>query len=139
MEGYMSQAVSTGVAVSGNRVVRLCALGVGIWVVGVVSAHLAAPFGMFTAGFAPALLITTVLAAWLCVRLVKRVSGRANLLEAVALVSMPALSLDGIALTWAPGLYSAVDSEQRQAAAWLLWFVGVSLSIALVRTGRRDA
>jgi hypothetical protein len=132
------QAVSTGAAIGGDRVARLCALGVALWVVGVMSGHLAAPLGMFTAGVAPGLLIFTVLAAWLCVRLVGRVAGRTTLLEATALASFPALLLDGLAFTWAPQIYSTVEAEQRQAAGWLLWFVGAALAIAHVKTARQS-
>jgi hypothetical protein len=134
----MSEAVSTNVAAGGDKVMQLCALGVGLWVVGVVSAHLAAPFGAFTAGFAPALLIISVPVAWACVRLIARFGGRTTLLEATALASTPALLLDGVAFTWLPHLYSVVETEQRQAAAWLLWFVGAALAIACVRTARRS-
>jgi hypothetical protein len=115
----------------------LCALGTGLWVVGVASGHLAAPYGAFTPGFAPALLIATLLMAWLSVRLIARVGGRTTLLEATALASIPALLLDGAAFTWAPQLYSTVEAEQRQAAAWLLWFVGAALAIALFNSVRR--
>jgi hypothetical protein len=31
-----------------------------------------------------------------------------------------------------PTLYSAVEPQQRAAAAWLLWFVGVGLALSLI-------
>jgi len=119
----------------GGMVVRLSALSVGLWVVGVLAVHFAAPFGVFGAPFAAILLIATIPLAWLTVRLAGRFSpGR--IVEAVALASMPALVLDGLALTWMPAVYSVDAGEQRAAAAWLLWFVGVSLAIAIWKSFR---
>jgi hypothetical protein len=118
---------------------RLIALGAGLWAVGVLGIHCAAPFGVLGAAWAAPVLALGVAGAWGCVRLVERVGGigRARLLEAVALTCMPALMLDGVALTWAPQIYSARQGEQHAAAGCLLWFVGVSLAIAVFKGGRQ--
>jgi hypothetical protein len=132
------EAVHESTGVFGGTTTRLYGLGAALWMVGVVSAHLGAPFGMFAAGFAPALLLGTVPVVWLTLRLVGRVAGgRMPVLEAVALTSLPALLLDGMAFTWMPGVYSASVFDQRQAAAWLLWFVGVSLAAAVLKGARQ--
>jgi len=130
------QAVQSGTVMGGTTVARLCALGVGLWMVGVVSAHVGAPVGMFAAGFTGVLLVATLPVAWLCVRLIGRLRGQLGWVEATALASMPALILDGVAFSWAPGFYSEWAGEQRRAAAWLLWFVGVALAIAAFKTAR---
>jgi len=124
--------------VFGGSVARLSAASVGLWAVGVLMVHFAAPFGFFTGRFAAVLLIATLPMAWGTVRLAGRVGGLApgRIVEAVALGSMPALVLDGLALTWMPGFYSVEVGEQRAAAAWLLWFVGVSLAIAVWKSVR---
>jgi hypothetical protein len=41
-----------------------------------------------------------------------------------------------VALTWMPAVYSLDVGEERAAAAWLLWFVGVSLAIAVWKSLR---
>jgi hypothetical protein len=117
----------------GGSVARLSALSVGLWGIGVLSVHFAAPHGAFTPRFAAVLLLATIPMAWLTVRLAVRTSGLtpARIMETAALVSMPALLLDGLALTWVPAFYSIDPGEQRAAAAWLLWFVGVSLAVAI--------
>jgi hypothetical protein len=122
----------------GGGVARLSALSVGLWVVGVLTVHFAAPFGAFGAPFAAVLMIATIPLAWLTVRLAGRSGGlgRGRIVEAVALASMPALVLDGVALTWMPAVYSLDVGEERAAAAWLLWFVGVSLAIAVWKSLR---
>lgn len=122
----------------GGSVARLSAVSVGLWGVGVLAVHFGAPLGVFTAPFAAVLLAATVPMAWGTVRLAGRVGGLApaRIVEAVALGSMPALVLDGLALTWMPAFYSVTAGEQRAAAAWLLWFVGVSLAIAVWKGSR---
>jgi hypothetical protein len=125
----------------GVPVVRLAMLGAVLWVVGVVGIHLAAPSGAFTARLAYLVLPAAVPMAWGTVRLARRIGERsgAGLLEAVALVALPAALLDGIALTWAPGLYAADAADQRAAGAWLLWFLGASFAAALAMSPKRAA
>lgn len=54
--------------------------------------------------------------------------------ESVALQTAVATMLDGVALTWVPGLlYSRDDAVARVGAAWLLWGVGLGLTYALKR------
>jgi hypothetical protein len=113
----------------------LLGLGVAFWVSGVVGVHFLAPLGVFSGRWSWALLVGTGPAAWGTVRLIKRVSGVAGgaLPGAVAMVSMPALLLDGVAMTWAPFVYVGDAAAQRAVGAWLLWFVGVSLVVAFLR------
>ncbi len=120
------------------RAVKLALLGMALWAIGVGGVHLAASRGVFGPAGSPLLLAMTLPLAWATLRLIRRVSGAgAGMVEATALVSAPALLLDGVVLTWAPWLYDATESGQRAAGAWLLWFVGVSLVIAFA--GARQA
>ena len=75
--------------------------------------------------------------AWATVDLARRIAGgRTALLEATAVACIPALLLDGLALTWAQPIYGAAAMPLQGPAAWLLWFVGVSLAVALWRQMR---
>ena len=112
----------------------LIGLSVALWALGVAMIRLAAPFGMFARHLAAPLFLATIPMAWLTVDLAGRVAaGRLGVLEATAVVSAPALLLDGVALTWAPALYGVAAAPLQAPAAWLLWFVGVSLAVASAR------
>jgi hypothetical protein len=120
---------------------RLAMLGAVLWVIGVAGIHLASPSGVFSRRLGFFVLLAALPMAWGTVRLARRIclpSG-AGLVEAVGLVALPAALLDGIALTWAPGLYAADAADQRAAAAWLLWFLGASFAAALAMSPRREA
>jgi hypothetical protein len=114
-------------------------LGLALWVAGVVGAHVASPSGVFASRLAVLLLPTSALVAWGTVRLTQRVAAldRTQLIEGVALAALPAALLDGVALTWVPGLYAADAADQRAVAAWLLWFLGASFAIAASMSRRK--
>jgi hypothetical protein len=59
---------------------------------------------------------------------VGRVEGE-KLLSAVAIIVLTATLLDGVALTWFQSWYGLTQAGLLLAAAWLLWGVGVSLSV----------
>ena len=118
--------------------IRLMVLSVILWAVGVLTIRLAAPLGVFSPGFSIVLMLATIPLAWQTVDLAVRLAGRDSPLLAVAtLVSMPALLLDGLAMTWTPGIYGPAALPLRAEAAWLLWFVGISLAVALLRQMRQ--
>jgi len=115
-------------------------LGAVLWVIGVAGLHVAAAGGVF-ATWPTLVILAAVPMAYGTARLAGRIGRRsgAGLLESVALVALPASLLDGIALTWVPGVYAAQASDQRAAAAWLLWFVGISFAAALAISHKREA
>jgi hypothetical protein len=79
------------------------------------------------------LFICSIPVAWILVKIsavVGKVDGD-DLLSAVTIMSLTALLLDGIALTWCQDWYGLAQSGLLLAAAWLLWGVGVSLAFAL--------
>jgi hypothetical protein len=138
----MSGLVHTGGVTGGlgsARGVKLVLLGGALWAIGMGGVHLAAVWGVFMPAWSALLLAMTLPMAWATLRLIRRVSGAdaSGMVEVTALVSAPALLLDGVALTWAPSLYDATEAGQRAAGAWLLWFVGVSLVMAFA--GARQA
>ncbi len=78
--------------------------------------------------------LTTILVAWLSIRLIRRSARLApgRLLAGVSVVGTIAMMTDGLVLHWAPGFYGTDDTVIRLGAAWLLWGYGLSLGIALL-------
>jgi hypothetical protein len=128
------QAIVTAVPTT----TRLMMLSVLLWITGIVSVHFASPFGVFSPGFAPLVLLAALPLAFGCVRLAGRfIEGQAmSLIEAVAFAAFPAALLDGMAFTVAPSFYAQAAADQRAAATWLLWFLGLSLALAVSMSGR---
>jgi hypothetical protein len=114
------------------------ALGIAFWVAGVTAARGLARAGMFAPAWQWAILIGTIPVAWLTVRCIRRLlrPSLADLPQVTAIVSIPALLLDGMVMTAAPDLYSPDEPVRRAIAAWLLWFVGVALAVALTMRAR---
>ena len=119
---------------------RLCVLSVLLWGVGVAAIRLALPFGGFAAGPASwAVLAATLPLAWVCLRLCVGVAGKAgvDVIGVAALVCTPALLLDGVAMSLVPWLYGPLEAGRRAGAAWVLWFVGVTLALAFLQASRQ--
>jgi len=78
------------------------------------------------------LFAATLPASWIsilvCLPLGGATPGKA--VPAVALMSIAALLLDGIAFTWFPSAYGNEPTVVHLGAAWLLWAVGVFLVVA---------
>lgn len=75
--------------------------------------------------------VASIPIAWILVKIsavVGKIDGE-DLLNAVAIMALTALLLDGIALTWFQGWYGLGQAGLVLAAAWLLWGVGISLAI----------
>jgi hypothetical protein len=130
----ITSPLPTGLAIRRGIFVRLVGLGAGLWGIGLVAIHLAAPFGVLTPSWSLPMLLATLPLAWLTLRLLGRIAGASglSLVEMLCIAAMPALLLDGVVLSWAPWLYSAVVSEQRAAGGLLLWFNGVAIVLALL-------
>jgi hypothetical protein len=138
----MLQIGQTGIMQGGDTAdipaSRVIPLGIGFWVLGVLSVRVMVPLGLFHAGLALPLLVATLPVTWLAIRLGRRLLGLPadKLVYGMALLSVPALLLDGTVLSVAPTVYCADPLEQRAAAAWLLWFVGATLATAYVIAAR---
>jgi hypothetical protein len=140
MEDFMKTA--TQLSMAENRVqmnfplfVVLGALG---WLIGVLFIRFAgATFFIEGSLWLVGLYLLTIPVAWLTIKgiaLAGKLSG-VKILMAVVIVCITATILDGMAIAWFPLLYGLPTAAHLLAAAWLLWFVGVSLfeSIILVR------
>ena len=119
---------------------KLLVLSVVLWIVGVATIRLVAPCGRCAPRVGAGLFLATVPVAGATGDVAKRVAGgRVPLLQATTVASVPALLLDGLALGWAPAIYGPAAMPLQAPAAWLLWFVGVSLAVALWRQMRHIA
>jgi hypothetical protein len=87
------------------------------------------------------LFAVTVPAAWGSVWLAGRVANLrpAQLVPGTAFACAVAMLCDGVALTWAPGVYGGASARLALGAAWLLFGVGAILIAAFVTAGRRGA
>ncbi len=77
------------------------------------------------------LFVASLPIAWVLIKIstvVGKIDGE-DLLTAVAIMALTALLLDGVALTWFQSWYGLAPTGLLLAAAWLLWGVGISLSI----------
>jgi hypothetical protein len=78
--------------------------------------------------------VSTLPIGWVSVRLTRKLARLSPeaLVGGVALASVVAMSIDGVALRWASWVYASDDRVIRFGSAWLLWGYGVSLGIALL-------
>jgi len=102
-------------------------LGVLAWVAGVLLIRFAgASFFVEGSAWLVGLYMLTIPGAWLLVKgiaLATKLSGTA-IVTAIVIMNATATLLDGAAIAWLPSLYGVLTPAL--AAAWLLWFVGVS-------------
>ena len=87
------------------------------------------------------LFISSIPLAWVLVKagaIIGKVEGE-SLLAATALMSLTALLLDGIGLTWFQNWYGLEQPRLLLASAWLLWGVGVSLAVGYWESRRYTA
>lgn len=77
------------------------------------------------------LYVASIPIAWISIEISAIIGkiARKDLLNAVAIMALTALLLDGVALTWFPSWYGLAPTGLLLAAAWLLWGVGISLGI----------
>jgi hypothetical protein len=87
------------------------------------------------------LFVSSIPLAWVLVKgsaMIGKVKGE-KLLMATALMSITAMLLDGIGLTWFQAWYALEATQLLLAAAWLLWGVGVSLAVGYWESRRYSA
>ena len=109
-------------------------LGAVFWLVAAVALRLAEPLGVIGAGAAPQALALAVVAVSLAVTVILvqallRLRG-ARLFEAVSVMTMTALLLDGLAFSFAPGLYGSGEGHRLAASALVLWGGGFGMLVA---------
>ena len=83
-----------------------------------------------------ALFIASIPIAWLLVSLLCRLAKLAphQILTGICIAVGAATLCDGLALTWLSSLYGDNDLHIRLGAAYILWGVGLFLTVALIRT-----
>ncbi len=116
-------------------------LGIVLWLDAALFIRYGAPSWLFAGAAAGvALFVLTIPLAWMLVWCLQRISpqGSNQVVAGVAIAAAAACLCDAVALTWRPTLYGERPGEQLPAFAWLFWFVGVSLALA-VAMGRRRA
>ena len=121
-----------------GQIVVCGAIACGLWMVATLGirlfpASLTDPL-LGAVGFA-----LSVPIGWLCVRLTVRVAQLApdQILAGIMVVLGDAMLIDGVALRWFHGLYSADEQICRLGAAWLLWGYGASAIAGVVFARRR--
>ena len=67
--------------------------------------------------------LATVPLAWGLLWLAMAMGRVRGVLPALAVMSLVAMMLDGVAITWVPELYGVAPDAMGMAAAWLLWGV----------------
>jgi Kef-type K+ transport system membrane component KefB len=110
------------------------------WFVAALFIRWAAPLGWFDGGTANVILFAVSLpVAFVTVELVRRFVPAGQVTLGCALLTTPALVLDGLALTWTPALYGNHPGGPNHGSTWLLYGVGAILAVALWRdlAGRR--
>jgi hypothetical protein len=120
---------------------RLAVLAVVIWYAAAVFIRFALPAGLYGGGPGALLFAATVPLAWGSVWLAVRVAGLrpAQVVPGTAFACAVAMLCDGVALTWAPGVYGGASARLALGAAWLLFGVGAILVGALFTASRRGA
>lgn len=124
-------AQTTSVEKSFN-VALFIGLGIVFWVSGVLFIHFAgSPLFDYSNPWLLLLFVAAIPLSWVFAKILAvlgQVSG-ADLLRAFSLSSFAAAVLDGIALTWFPGLYGLEQARLFLAAAWLIYVFGVGFGI----------
>ncbi len=119
-------------------IMRLVAAGVVGWVLAALFIRYANGARLFEGAAEPVLFALCFPIAWGTVLLL-RVSDRVRpeqMVSAMSVALMPALFLDGFALTLAPWIYGATPDALLPAAAWLLFGVGAFIAAAFLEERR---
>ncbi len=110
-------------------------LGVLFWLTGVLFIRFAGTI-FFAEGsvWLVGLYLLTVPVVWVMIDSVSLIGklSRLQTLMAIVIFNFTATLLDAVAIAWLPSIYGLPAPAQPLAAAWLLWFVGVSLYLSLM-------
>ncbi len=115
-----------------GQIFGLLALAVSFWASGVGLIRLISSLQLWGGTGSAVLFTLSIPTAWLCILSVRRLAGLApaQVLTGTALITAVVGLLDGLAITWWPALYGG---PALLAAAWLLWFVGAVLGVAVMQ------
>lgn len=122
------------------RTLSLILLGAVLWFLAAVFIRLAMPWGLFSGGYATAILFAiTALLAPVLLSSVHRLTagGTAPRLPTAAILCLVGGLLDAVAMTWSPELYASNPARLVAGAAWLLFGVGALLTSAMLQDRTR--
>lgn len=122
-----------------DQLVRLASLAVLLWYVAARCIRVGLPAGLYGGPSGAVLFAASVGIAWPAVRLGAWVGALRppQVLPGIVFACAVAMLCDGLALTWAPGVYGGTSPRLALGAAWLLWGVGAILLVAAA--GRRGS
>ncbi len=126
---------------SRSQAARLAVLAVVIWYLAALFIRFGLPARLYGGGPGVLLFAATLPVAWGSTRLAERVAGLrpAQVVPGTAFACAVAMLCDGVALTWAPGVYGGASARLALGAAWLLFGVGAILVAAILVASRRGA
>jgi hypothetical protein len=116
-----------------SQIIILDVYGLALWLIAAVMIRYGTPAGLFGPLANIPVYAVTAVGAWLLVRSSARWAGLrpGQLLAGTVIVSIAALSADGIAIAWAPTLYGADAAASLPGIAWLSFAVASSFVWAL--------
>lgn len=119
----------------------LAGYAVILWLFALGLIHFRGPAGIFEGLWHAVLYALTIPVTMYTNASSRRWAGlpKSRTLEAVAVTSLVALFMDGVAFGFFPALYSTDPHVALSGAAWLLWAIAVALVLALVSSTDADA
>ncbi len=114
-------------------------LGVAFWFAAAMGVRFGSAAGFFGATASLLTFALTVPVCWLAVLFVKKMAKleAGQVVPGIVVGVVVATFCDGIALTWARGLYGLDAAQVTLGAAWILWGVGLFLLFAYLDDHRR--
>jgi hypothetical protein len=113
-------------------IVLFTSIGAGFWLVFVLLIRVGGEYLFIDRNpWLLGLFIISIPLAWVLIKIVTtttKVEGN-RVLTATAIVTITAMLLDGIALTWFQNWYGLEPTKLVLVAAWLLWGAGMGLAI----------
>jgi hypothetical protein len=137
MEEFMKTATQLSMGKDRTQINLPLFVGLGVlaWSIGVLFIRFAGTI-FFAKGsmWLMGLYLITIPVVWLTIKSVALIGklSRLQTLIAIVILNFTATLLDGIAIAWLPSIYGLPAPAHLLAAAWLLWFVGVSLYLSLM-------
>jgi hypothetical protein len=124
------------IGLSARQFAACVGLGALLWLVAALLLRFLGPIGIYDGMARAWLYLLIVPGTYPFLLMVERVAGlgRAQLFTGVAVMTMAAMFLDGVALAWFPGLYGATVPLHAGAGGTILWGAAVGMALALART-----
>ncbi len=141
--GTIGEGISTGGprrgALAPGQVGMVIGLGVVFWFAAAMIVRVGAPLGIFGSTASVLTFALTIPGCWLAVLVSKQVARLAagQTVPGIVLGTVIATFCDGLALTWARGLFYGSDLRLTTlGAGWIFWGVGLFLLFAYLNDHR---